>query len=277
MKAVKPFGAKRVGFQGSSDTDVERAVASEVPIAFEINGLAYAVMMASPADIEDFAIGFVLSEGMVESPEGIAQLDIAEIENGIIVRMMIPDAAEQLEDRIRLRLSEGSCGLCGVRSIEDVLRPLPRLEPGEPISRLALERALDNLHSHQPMGQATGAMHAAAACTREGEILLVREDVGRHNALDKLIGAMARQQLDPADGFFLLSARCSFELVEKTVRAGCATLVTISAPTSLAVERACEAGLTLYALARSDSALRMHAPDKFARDNGPAILRAGEA
>lgn len=260
MKPVVPLPAICASFEGLADEGIEREVAVETPVAFEINGLAYAVMMASPADLEDYAIGFVLSEGLARGLDAITQLDVAEIDNGIIIRMTIADLAEDIQERIRLRLNEGSCGLCGLRSIEEVLRPLPPLPPAGPVAREAIMLALADLANHQPMGRATGAMHAAAACSAEGAIRVAREDVGRHNALDKLVGAMARQGLDPADGFFLLSARCSYELLEKAVRAGCPTLVTISAPTSLAVERAQRAGLTLYALARQDSALLMHSP-----------------
>lgn len=260
MEHIAPLPATCVSFQGKPRAAIMRDVAVEAPVAFEINGLAYAVMMASPSDLEDYAIGFALSEGLAQNKGAITQLDVAEIEQGLIIRMMIPDLAGDLQERIRLRLNEGSCGLCGLRSIEEVLRPLPALRPAARIAPDAIHRAVSALADHQPMGQATGAMHAAAFCDVEGQILLTREDVGRHNALDKLVGAMARQGMEAAEGFFLLTARCSYELVEKTVRAGCPTLVTVSAPTSLAVERAREAGLTLYALARSDSALLMHAP-----------------
>jgi FdhD protein len=140
-------------------------------------------------------------------------------------------------------------------NIEQVLRPLPQITSRITTSRTAIARALSALREWQPLGRATGAVHAAAFCDPSGRILCVREDVGRHNALDKLVGALARMGMNPATGFFLLSARCSYELVEKTVRAGCPMLVTISAPTSLAVERSKAAGLTLVTLARADSAL----------------------
>lgn len=263
--AVREFPALEVALDGGDDASISRAVAVEQPVAFEINGLAYAVMMASPCDLEDFAVGFAMSEALAVSPEEIGQLDVAEVEGGHIVRLSIPSLGDELSERIRLRLTEGSCGLCGIRSIEEVLRPLDTLAPAKPLPRTALKGALARLREHQPMGTTTGAMHVAAACSRDGEILLAREDVGRHNALDKLVGAMARQGLSPGDGFFLLSARCSYELVEKTVRAGCTTLVTVSAPTSLAIERAEESGLQLYALARDDSTLLLHSPGNDAR------------
>lgn len=276
MKPVAPLPATCIGFQGQAEAAITRDVAVETPVAFEVNGLAYAVMMASPSDLEDYALGFALSEGLALQPDAITQLEVAEVDQGVIVRMMIPDLAEDLQDRIRLRLNEGSCGLCGLRSIEEVLRPLPALDPATAIAHDAIHRAASALSGQQSLGQATGAMHAAAFCDADGQIVLTREDVGRHNALDKLIGAMARQGLDPADGFVLLTARCSYELVEKTVRAGCPTLVTVSAPTSLAVERAQAAGLTLYALARHDSVLRMHAPTQCDTRHQPSAIAAGE-
>lgn len=263
--AVREFPALEVALAGGEDASISRAVAVEQPVAFEINGLAYSVMMASPCDLEDFAVGFAMSEALSGSPDEIGQLDVAEVDGGHIARLSIPSLGDELAERIRLRLTEGSCGLCGIRSIEEVLRPLDTLAPAKPLPRTALKRALARLREHQPMGTATGAMHVAAACSRDGEILLAREDVGRHNALDKLVGAMARQGLSAGDGFFLLSARCSYELVEKTVRAGCTTLVTVSAPTSLAIERAQASGLQLYALAREDSALLLHLPGNDAR------------
>ena len=136
-----------------------------------------------------------------------------------------------------------------------MLRPLPPVTARIQVERQAISRALAALPEHQPLSRETGAVHAAAFCRPDGNVVLAREDVGRHNALDKLIGAMARQSIDPATGFFLLTARCSYELVEKTVRAGCPMLVTISAPTTLAAERAAKAGLTLVTLARPDAAL----------------------
>jgi len=276
MKPVTPLSATCISFQGQPDQAIMRDVAVETPVAFEVNGLAYAVMMASPADLEEYAVGFALSEGLMQNIDAITQLDVAEVDQGVIIRMTIPDLAEDLQDRIRLRLNEGSCGLCGLRSIEEVLRPLPALEPATAITPDAIHRAASALSGQQILGQATGAMHAAAFCGADGDILLTREDVGRHNALDKLVGAMAQQGLNPAQGFFLLTARCSYELVEKTVRAGCSTLVTVSAPTTLAVERARAAGLTLYALARDDSVLRMHAPAKSDTMHQPSAIAAGE-
>jgi FdhD protein len=213
-------------------------------------------MMATPSDLEDYAVGFALSEELVANPGEIVSIDVVEVQGGSAVRIWLqPDRKVAALQRIRMRVSESSCGLCGMENIEQVLRPLPKVAARITTNRAALEKALASLRDWQPLGRATGAAHAAAFCDPSGEILCVREDVGRHNALDKLVGALARTAIDPATGFILLSARCSYELVEKTVRAGCPMLVTISAPTSLAVQRAIASGLTLVTLARADSAL----------------------
>ena len=246
----------RLPFDGGAPAPAPRTLAEETPIAFEYNGLGYAVMMATPRDLTDFAAGFTLAEGLVEDGNAISDIAEAEVEGGRVLRIAIPETSmSPLRERLRLRLVEGNCGLCGLESIEQVLRPLPRLDSRPRISANGVAKALEALGAHQPLGLATGAMHAAAFCAPDGTILAAREDVGRHNALDKLTGHLARSGIDPATGFILLSARCSYELVEKTVRAGCPALVTISAPSDLAVERARAARLTLLALARSDSAL----------------------
>lgn len=240
---------------------IERALAPETPVAFEINGIAYAVMMASACNLEDYAVGFLLSEGLVESAAEVSDVASAVVDKGTILRVTVPpERAAPLHERIRARVAEGSCGLCGLESLEEVLRPLPALGPPERADAAAITRALAALPDHQPMGRASGAMHAAAFAGHEGAIRLVREDVGRHNALDKLVGAMARESIDPRSGFVVVTARCSYELVEKTVRAGVPMLVCISAATDLATRRAREAGLTLIALARTDTMLVLSDP-----------------
>jgi FdhD protein len=225
-------------------------------VAIEVNGIAYAVMMATPADLEDYALGFALSEGLIGAASDLLDVAVAEVERGVILRLTLaPERVTPIHERVRMRVSEGSCGLCGLESIDEVLRPLPTIEQRLIIAPEAIRTALSALPAHQELGGRTGATHAAAFCSPTGEIRVAREDVGRHNALDKLIGALARLGIDPAQGFMLVSARCSYELVEKAVRAGCPVLVAISAPTSLAVERARTARLTLIALARHDTML----------------------
>lgn len=253
--------SRRIIFDPGSSHQAPRALAREHPIAFEYNGLGYAVMLGSPHDLEDFAVGFTMSEGLIERTDQIGAIDIAETERGTIVRITLDEeGAAPLRERLRLRLVEGSCGLCGLESIEEVLRPLPRLTRRPRIDQAAIETALGAFRDHQPLGRATGAMHAAAFCAPDGAIVAAREDIGRHNALDRLVGHLAREKREVSSGFVLLSARCSCELVEKTVRAGIPGLVTVSAASDLAVARACEAGLTLVSLAREDSALVMNDP-----------------
>ncbi len=255
------IGVHRIGLGQSGDSEIERQVPVEVPVALEYCGLGYAVMMASPGHLEDFAVGHAVAEGLVACAADVTSVDVAEVEGGWVARAQLPEAArEAIFARARTRVSDSSCGLCGVESISEALRPLPLVTSAINTNRAAISCALASLYDHQPLNRATGAVHAAAFCSPDGKIICVREDVGRHNALDKLIGALGRNATDMADGFVLLSARCSFELVEKTVRSGAPMLVTISAPTSLAVERAKAAGLTLLALARTDNVLVVNDP-----------------
>ena len=228
----------------------------EAPVALEFNGLSYAVMMATPADLEDFATGFALSEGLTAHPSEISDIAATEVPEGWIVRARLAGLGiEKLTQRVRARVAESSCGLCGIDNLKEVARPLPPVSPHAAIDPAAIFAALGALRDHQPLGRMTGAAHAAAWASPAGEIGFAREDVGRHNALDKLIGAMARSGRPLAPGFALSTARCSYEIVEKAVRAGATTLVTVSLPTSLAVERARAAGLSLWVLGRNDSVL----------------------
>src|SRR5690606_10331244 len=244
---IHPDGTRR---------ELTREWVPEAPVALEFNGLSYAVMMATPADLEDFACGFALTEGLAQLPSDVTDIAVAEVEQGWIVRAALTGLGiEQLTDRVRTRVAESSCGLCGIENLEAVTRPLPQVPAHAPLDESAIFAALSALRAHQPLTRRTGAAHAAAFATAEGAILHAREDVGRHNALDKLIGALAAAGQDPAAGFILSTARCSYEIVEKAVRAGGTRLVTVSLPTSLAVERARAAGLSLWSLARDDSVL----------------------
>lgn len=246
----------RLGFGDVADRDLHRSVPTEAPISIEVCGIAYAVMMATPSDLDDYGIGFALNEGLAAEAGEIEEIEVDQVEGGWAVRIWLPQKRKNaVLERARTRVSESSCGLCGIENIEQLLRPLPKVAARITTTRGAIAHALASLRGWQPLARATGAVHAAAFCDPTGAIHCVREDVGRHNALDKLVGALARGGVDPETGFILLSARCSYELVEKAVRAGCPMLVTISAPTSLAVERARAAGLTLVTLARADSAL----------------------
>jgi FdhD protein len=244
-----------------SATPKTRSIATETPIAIEVNGIGFAVMMGTPTDLEDFATGFALSERLIERVGDIRALDAATTDQGIILRLTLgQEAAATILERARQRVSESSCGLCGLENLEAIHRPLPPITQAPAANREAIFAALANLGEHQPLSRETGAVHGAAFCDADGAILLTREDVGRHNALDKLIGSLAHADSDPATGFFLLTARCSYELVEKTILARCPMLVTISAPTSMAVERAKAHDLTLVSLARRDTVLVVNDP-----------------
>jgi FdhD protein len=237
---------------------VAREWVPEAPVALEFNGLSYAVMMATPADLDDFARGFALTEGLAKTPADIFDIAVAETDKGWIVRAALAGLGiEKLTERVRMRVAESSCGLCGIENLEAVARPLPQVPPHAALDPQAIFAALSALREHQPLTRRTGAAHAAAFCGEDGAIHTVREDVGRHNAMDKLFGALAAQGTDPADGFVLSTARCSYEIVEKAVRAGATCLVTVSLPTSLAVERARDAVLSLWSLARDDSVLQV--------------------
>ena len=251
LTALRPDGSTRT---------VDRPFAPEIPVALEYNGLSYAVMMASPTDLEDFITGFALTEGLAPRVEDVTGIDLAETDLGWIARATITSLAlEKLQERVRSRVAESSCGLCGIDNLEAVARPLPPVAAHTPIDPAAIFRALEALREHQPGNRATGGMHAAAYVDATGAIVAAREDVGRHNALDKLVGAMARSGRSMAGGFVLSTARCSYEIVEKAVRAGATSLVTISVPTSMAAARAEAAGLSLFALARPDEVLKVTA------------------
>jgi FdhD protein len=246
---IRPDGSTR---------PVNRPFAPEVPVALEYNGISYAVMMASPSDLTDFATGFALTEGLAEAVSDISDIDVVETDKGWIARATIAALPiERLQERVRARVAESSCGLCGIDNLEAVARPLPPVAAHGPINPASIFRALSELREHQPGNRATGGMHAAAFVSVDGSIVCAREDVGRHNALDKLVGAMAATRTPFAGGFILSTARCSYEIVEKAVRSGATTLVTVSVPTSMAAARARAAGLSLYALARPDEVLRI--------------------
>ena len=235
---------------------IERDIILEAPIAIEYNGIGYAVMMATPIDLEDYAVGFSMSEGLVSHTDDILAIDAHKADLGWILRIQVPqENAEKVFARARQRVSESSCGLCGMDNLEEVMRPLPRITAQIGVADAAIFSALSALRSHQTLNAQTGSAHAAAFCAPDGAILMTREDVGRHNALDKLIGALARGNIDSSAGFIILTARCSLELVQKAILANCPMLVTISAATDLAIDMAKKSGLRLISLARADSAL----------------------
>ena len=229
------------------------AIAEEVPVALAYNGVSHAVMMASPADLEDFALGFSLSEGILASPEELLDIETQQAPQGLIVRMTVSGRRfAALKERRRNLAGRTGCGLCGVDSLDQAIRPLQPLRRSRVIASDAIRRALDALPDRQVLNRVTRSLHAAAWADSEGNILLVREDVGRHNALDKLIGALADAKLDAGAGAALITSRCSYEMVQKAVTAGIPVLAAISAPTALAVRMAAAGNLTMIALARAD-------------------------
>lgn len=252
----KPFQFSVLRPSGSTNEVIQRAVIIEAPVAIEYNGIGYAVMMATPIDLEDFAVGFSLSERLIARADEILAIDMHEAELGWILRIQLPqENAEKVIARARQRVSESSCGLCGMDNLEEVMRPLPRVTATIEVTDDAVFAALSALRAHQTLNAQTGSAHAAAFCAPDGTILMTREDVGRHNALDKLIGALARADIDISAGFILLTARCSLELVQKAILANCPMLVTISAASDLAIDVAGKSSLSLISLARADSAL----------------------
>jgi FdhD protein len=222
----------------------------EVPVAILINSKSYAVMMATPADLQDFAIGFALSEGLVKHWSHIANVLAMPSGEGFSVDLAI-DEFHIVRERMVSRSLEGrvGCGLCGIAEMEDAIRMPKGKVTAAKFDLAAVARAFVDLPKHQAMNALNRTVHAAAWCSPDGDIKLAREDVGRHNALDKLIGAMARGQIKP-DGFVLISSRCSFELVQKCALVGIGALATVSAPTALAYRLAKQAGLRLAALAQ---------------------------
>ena len=252
---------RRIAGDAAPDRAMERDIAGEVPFSLAFNGLAHAVMMVTPTELEDFVYGFSITQEIVERPDEIGGVEILKLPVGYLAQVTIPpERFQTVTERRRNLVGQTGCGICGLVELDQAVHALKAIEQAPRISRPAVFRALSASRDMQELNRATGAMHAAFFVSPEGEPLLVREDVGRHNALDKLIGRMAREKIDAREGFLLLTSRCSYELVEKAVIARAPALVTISAPTSLAVARAEAARLTLISLARPDSALVFNDP-----------------
>jgi FdhD protein len=239
-------------------------LAEEVPVALVFNGISHAVMLATPLELEDFALGFGLSEGILEQAAELYGVDVVPVAAGIELRLEVASACEaRLKARRRSLSGRTGCGLCGTESLAQVLRPLPPLPGGPCITPAAVAQALLTLRAAQRLQQCTGATHAAAWCEAAGQALLVREDVGRHNALDKLIGAMVRGGVAPETGFIAVTSRASVEMVQKTAMAGVGLLVAVSAPTALAVDVARQAGLALAGFARGTDLVCYSGAERF--------------
>lgn len=225
-------------------------VPEETPTAFVYNRRNYAVMLATPLDMEDFAVGFSLSERVVDAADEIDAVDIHQSDRGVELHISIsPERLERLDLRQQRRnlVGRAGCGVCGLENADVFFEKLPRVsETKARIKPEALVRALGALRDRQPLNQRTKTVHAAAWASLDGDILLAREDVGRHNALDKLLGALARAGSDRRLGFVLMSSRCSYEIIEKSARLGVTAVASVSGPTAFAIRKAEEANIALY-------------------------------
>ncbi|WNL39229.1 formate dehydrogenase accessory sulfurtransferase FdhD [Halomonas sp. PAMB 3232] len=257
------------GWQADVDED---ALAEEVPVALIYNGISHAVMMASPSDLMDLALGFSLTEGIIAHSHECYDWEVKEEENGLAVHLTIAtERLMALKERRRSMTGRTGCGLCGTEALDQAIRPIPEVR-APALTDAAIARALDAFSAHQPLKAATGAVHGAAWCSLEGEILHVREDVGRHNALDKLIGALAREKAALDNGFVLVSSRASYEMVHKCASAGIGALVAVSAATALAVRQAQAAKLLLVGFARRHRHVIYHRPSA-APSKGATLCR----
>jgi FdhD protein len=246
-----PVANWRLGQSGSGDTDRPDSIASEVPVALTYNRVSHVVMMATPEDLEDFGLGFSLTEGLIGSMADLQGLRIIPREGGLEVAMTITEEwFDRLSTQRRNMAGRTGCGLCGAENIEQALRSPPPVDKTVQVSHGALQKAVTALGVHQPLQAVTGATHGAAWCSLEGEIVRLREDVGRHNALDKLIGSLFRSGFNSSEGFVLVSSRASYEMVYKSAAAGIELIMAVSAPTTLAVEFAQGSGVTLVGFAR---------------------------
>jgi FdhD protein len=243
----------RTAWRAGAFADGDRAIPEETAIAFTYNGTSYAVMMATPQDLADFACGFSLTEGIVASVDEIEHLETIESEAGIELRMWLTERRRAaLDERRRYLAGPTGCGLCGIESLTEACRPPPVVPDGRPFTPDDIMQAIESIAAAQPLNRETRAMHGAAFWEPSRGLVALREDVGRHNALDKLGGALARDRIAGHGGAVLLTSRVSVEMVQKTAMIGVPYIVAVSAPTALAVRTAAAAGITLVAIARHD-------------------------
>ena len=243
----------RTLWRATGSAEDERAIPEETAIAFTYNTASYAVMMATPQDLEDFAVGFSLTEGVISSIDAIDGIDIVEEEMGIELRIWLkaPEAAEFLGRRRKMAGPTG-CGLCGVETLVEAMRPPPEVSQGRSFTPAEIMQAVESLFPLQILNRETKAVHAAGLWEPERGLVAVREDVGRHNALDKLAGALAREGATARSGLVVLTSRVSIEMVQKAAFIGAPVIAAVSAPTALAVRMAEACGMTLIAIARKD-------------------------
>jgi FdhD protein len=245
-----------------------RSIPEETAVALTYNGGTYAVMMTTPQDLEDFAIGFSLNEGIISSPSDIESLDIVPFDDGVELQMWLgKPRADRLRERRRHIAGPTGCGLCGIESITEAMRPAAVIAHGGQFSPEQIMAAMRSLLPRQRLNIETRAVHAAAFWTATGGIIAVREDVGRHNALDKLSGALAGTTVVTMEGMILLTSRVSVEMVQKSAAIGAPLVVSVSAPTALAVRMADAAGITLAAIARADGFELFTHPKRISPEN----------
>jgi FdhD protein len=242
---------------------ISETITEEIPVAIVYNGVPHVVMMATPQDLEDFALGFSYTEELIRTRQDFVGIEVVRYSQGIELQVTVaPDCMAEIESRTRKLTGRTGCGICGAESFSAVMKQ-PHRVPAAPRYRLAaIHRAIEGLQAGQLLNAVTGAVHAAGWARADGTVELVREDVGRHNALDKLIGALLARGADPASGFVVITSRASFEMVQKTTAFGAPLLAAISGPTGLAVRVAREAGLTLLGFARGDRATVYTHPDR---------------
>ncbi len=252
----------------------QRIVPEETAVAFSYDGGSYAVMMATPQNLEDFALGFSITEGVVASPADIRDLAVVEHDAGVELRMWLADPrAAALSERRRRLAGPTGCGLCGIDSLGEAVRLPPRVAEGGTFAPAEIMRALEALAPRQELNRQTRAVHAAAFWRPGAGLLAVREDVGRHNALDKLAGALARAGVPGFGGMVLLTSRVSVEMVQKTAVIGAPLLVAVSAPTALALRTAAAAGITLVGVARSDGFEIFTHPQRIAQETSKETVK----
>jgi len=240
---------KAIRIDHGQRSEFDDQVIEETPIAMLYNGISHAVMMATPTDLEDFALGFSLSEGIVEDIGQFSFIESVKSDLGLSLEMAIPQSRfDLLRERLRSIAGASACGLCGIESLQAAIRQVSPVDSRQQISVAAITRGVEALSERQPLNRKSGGVHAAGFVHAEG--ILVREDVGRHNALDKLIGANAKQKT--GDGFLVLSSRASYELVHKAAMANIGIVVAISAPTAMAIKLAESSGITLVCFARGE-------------------------
>ncbi len=265
--------ARRLSWRDGEVRSGVRDVPEETAVAFTFNREAYAVMMATPADLADFAVGFSLSERIIASPADIEELEVVEAPHGIELRMWV---GAELMDRVAARrrriAGPTGCGLCGLESLENAMRAAPAVGGGAPVAAEALAGAMRTLAPAQALNRATRAVHAAGFWSPARGLVAVREDVGRHSALDKLAGALAQAGVDPAEGCVLMTSRISVELVQKAAVMGAPVLAAVSAPTALAIRVAEAAGMTLVGVARDDGFEVFTHPGRIAMEAADAVV-----